>query len=58
VSAGVQALTRLAVSDEVEGITGRFYDGVGESRADGQAYDPEARRRLWELSEELTGTGR
>jgi hypothetical protein len=58
VSAGVQALTRLAVSDEVEGMTGRFYDGVGESRADPQAYDPEARRRLWELSEELTGTGR
>ncbi len=58
VSEGVEALTRLAVSDEVEGITGRFYDGVGESRADGQAYDPEARRRLWELSEELTGTGR
>jgi hypothetical protein len=26
-----------------------------EARADGQAYDKEARQRLWELSEELCG---
>jgi hypothetical protein len=26
-----------------------------ESRADDQAYDPDARRRLWSLSEDLVG---
>ena len=56
VSEGVEALTRLAVGSELEGTTGAFFDGLDESRADGQAYDPEARRRLWDLSEELTVT--
>jgi len=36
--------------------TGRYFDGLRESAADPQAYDPEARRRLWRLSEELCGT--
>jgi len=33
--------------------TGRYFDGQKESTADPQAYDAEARRRLWELSESL-----
>ncbi len=57
VAEGVEALTRLAVADELDGVTGRFFDGLKESRADRQAYDPSARRRLWELSEELTRGG-
>ena len=36
--------------------TGRYFDGQSESTADPQAYDAEARKRLWELSEELCGT--
>jgi NAD(P)-dependent dehydrogenase (short-subunit alcohol dehydrogenase family) len=52
---GVDATMRLAVSPELEGVTGRFYDRQRESHAHGQAYDPEARRRLWQLSLELTG---
>jgi hypothetical protein len=32
-----------------------YFNGQRESRADAQAYDPDARRRLWELSEELSG---
>jgi len=36
--------------------TGRYFDGQKESTADRQAYDPEARRRLWELSEGLIVT--
>ncbi len=35
--------------------TGRYFDGQEEAAADPQAYDHEARRRLWELSEELCG---
>jgi len=33
----------------------RYYDGLEESTAGPQAYDADSRRRLWTLSEELTG---
>ena len=52
---GVDATVRLATSPELEGVTGRFYDRQNESAADPQAYEPDARRRLWELSLALTG---
>jgi hypothetical protein len=55
VSEGAEATLRLAVSPELEGVTGRYFDGVREAGAHAQAYDPGARRRLWELSEELAG---
>ena len=55
VEEGSEAVVRLAVSPELEGVTGRYFDGTREARADGQAYDKEARQRLWELSEELCG---
>lgn len=52
---GVDATVRLAVAPELEGVSGRFYDRQAEARAHPQAYHPEARRRLWALSRELTG---
>lgn len=52
---GVEATVRLATAPELDGVTGRFYDRQTESRAHHQAYDPEAQRRLWELSLELVG---
>ena len=52
---GADATVRLAISPEVEGVTGRYFDGQREARADVQAYDPEVRDRLRRLSEELTG---
>jgi NAD(P)-dependent dehydrogenase (short-subunit alcohol dehydrogenase family) len=52
---GIEATVRLATAPELDGVTGRFYDRQAESEAHGQAYDPEARRRLYELSLELTG---
>jgi NAD(P)-dependent dehydrogenase (short-subunit alcohol dehydrogenase family) len=52
---GVAATVRLAVDPALEGVTGRFYDRQHESAADPQASDPEARRRVWALSLELTG---
>jgi NAD(P)-dependent dehydrogenase (short-subunit alcohol dehydrogenase family) len=55
VEEGSEAVVRLAVSPELEGVTGRYFDGTREARADGQAYDKEARQTLWELSEELCG---
>ena len=55
VDEGVEAVVHLAVGDDVAGMTGRYFDGLEESAAHAQASDPEARRRLWALSEELTG---
>ncbi|MFL5839799.1 MAG: 3-oxoacyl-ACP reductase, partial [Thermoleophilaceae bacterium] len=52
---GVDATVRLATSPELDGTTGRFFDRQQESRAQEQAYDPDARRRVWDLSVELTG---
>ncbi|MCU1448356.1 MAG: short-chain dehydrogenase/reductase, partial [Acidimicrobiales bacterium] len=52
---GVDATVRLAVGADVEGVTGRYFDRQVDARADEQAYDADARRRLWDLSAELTG---
>jgi NAD(P)-dependent dehydrogenase (short-subunit alcohol dehydrogenase family) len=52
---GTEATVRLAVSPELEGVTGRYFEGLSEARANQQAYDGEARERLWALSEELCG---
>jgi len=37
----------------LDGISGRYYDGLEESSADPRAYHAESRRRLWALSERL-----
>jgi len=56
---GVEATLRLAADAELNGVTGRYFNGQNEARAHPQAYDPDARRRLRELSERLAGaTGR
>ena len=56
VEEGAEAVVRLAASPELEGVTGRYFDGTREARANRQAYDAEARKRLWALSEELCGS--
>jgi len=55
VEEGVRAVVRLAASSELEGVSGRYFEGTREARAHPQAYDPAARERLWELSEGLCG---
>jgi NAD(P)-dependent dehydrogenase (short-subunit alcohol dehydrogenase family) len=55
VEEGADATVRLVVSPELEGVTGRYYEGQLEARANRQAYDAEARKKLWALSEELCG---
>jgi NAD(P)-dependent dehydrogenase (short-subunit alcohol dehydrogenase family) len=52
---GVDATLRLVADPDVAGVTGQYFDGRREGAADAQAYDEEARRRLWTLSEQLTG---
>ncbi|HEY7077966.1 MAG TPA: SDR family NAD(P)-dependent oxidoreductase [Solirubrobacteraceae bacterium] len=50
---GVEATLAL-VRDPLHGtITGRYFNGLDETRAHEQAYDRDARRRLRELSEKL-----
>lgn len=53
VEQGVEATLRLALSPELEGVSGRYFDGRREARPHRQAEDGDARRRLWRLSEEL-----
>jgi NAD(P)-dependent dehydrogenase (short-subunit alcohol dehydrogenase family) len=55
VEEGAEATVHLAASSELEGVTGRYFDGKREARAHGQAYDEVARQTLWELSEQLCG---
>ena len=56
VEEGAEAVVRLAASPELEGVTGRYFEGTREARANRQAYDPRARRKLWAFSEELCGS--
>jgi len=51
---GTRATEQLVVDPELDGVSGRYFDGLSEARALPQAYDPDARRRLRELSEQLT----
>jgi NAD(P)-dependent dehydrogenase (short-subunit alcohol dehydrogenase family) len=54
---GVNAVTRLATDPSLDTVTGKYFDEQREARANAQAYDADARRQLWQLSEELTGLG-
>jgi len=51
---GVASVTRLATDPALEGVTGKYFDHQQETEANPQAYDVEARQRLWQLSTELT----
>jgi NAD(P)-dependent dehydrogenase (short-subunit alcohol dehydrogenase family) len=52
---GLEATWRLVADPSLEGVTGTYFNGTNEARADAQAYDAGARRRLRELSERLVG---
>jgi NAD(P)-dependent dehydrogenase (short-subunit alcohol dehydrogenase family) len=55
VEQGLEATWRLVADPALEGITGAYFNGTSEARADAQAYDLDARRRLRELSQRLVG---
>jgi NAD(P)-dependent dehydrogenase (short-subunit alcohol dehydrogenase family) len=55
VEQGADAILNLATSPALEGRSGLYFNGLREAQADPQAYDREARRKLKELSFELTG---
>jgi NAD(P)-dependent dehydrogenase (short-subunit alcohol dehydrogenase family) len=55
VEEGGAAILHLATGDDVAGKSGLFFNGMREARANPQAYDAAARKRLRRLSLELTG---
>jgi NAD(P)-dependent dehydrogenase (short-subunit alcohol dehydrogenase family) len=55
VEEGAEAILRLAVSPELEGRSGLYFNRMQEARAHPQAYDASARARLRRLSLDLTG---
>jgi NAD(P)-dependent dehydrogenase (short-subunit alcohol dehydrogenase family) len=55
VEQGAEATMQLAVSPDLDGRTGLYFNRLNEARAHEQAYDEGARARLWALSMELTG---
>jgi NAD(P)-dependent dehydrogenase (short-subunit alcohol dehydrogenase family) len=52
---GLEATFRLVADEQLDDVSGRYFNGTRESPADEQAYDPDARARLRELSDRLTG---
>jgi NAD(P)-dependent dehydrogenase (short-subunit alcohol dehydrogenase family) len=55
VEQGGDAILRLAAADDVADKTGLFFNGMREAQANPQAYDNAARKRLRDLSLELSG---
>ncbi|MGB8397949.1 SDR family NAD(P)-dependent oxidoreductase [Bradyrhizobium sp.] len=55
VEQGGEAILHLVTGDDVAGTSGRFFNGMQEAKANPQAYEPAARRRLRALSLELAG---
>ncbi|URN08464.1 SDR family NAD(P)-dependent oxidoreductase [Actinomadura madurae] len=51
---GVRATHRLVTDPALDEVSGRFFNGLREARADAQAYDTDARARLKALSDDLT----
>lgn len=57
VEEGAEATMQAAVSPEVKGKTGVYFNQLKEARANEQAYDATARAKLWAVSMQLTGLG-
>jgi NAD(P)-dependent dehydrogenase (short-subunit alcohol dehydrogenase family) len=55
VQQGAGAVVYLATSSDLDGVTGKYFDGKQRARANAQADDKEARRRLRQLSMRLIG---
>jgi NAD(P)-dependent dehydrogenase (short-subunit alcohol dehydrogenase family) len=55
VEEGAAAILNLAISPDLAGRSGLYFDGLRESPANSQAYDARAREKLRALSFQLTG---
>jgi len=54
---GAEVVVHVATSPELLDVTGQYFAEKREGRAHDQAYDAEARDRLWRLSENLARIG-
>lgn len=52
---GAETSVYLATSEEVKGITGKYFSRCRQQQAAPLAYDVALRKKLWQVSEELTG---
>jgi NAD(P)-dependent dehydrogenase (short-subunit alcohol dehydrogenase family) len=52
---GVRATRRLAADEELDGVTGQYFNGLRPAEPHAQARDGKARARLRELSDRLSG---
>jgi NAD(P)-dependent dehydrogenase (short-subunit alcohol dehydrogenase family) len=52
---GAETSIYLAASPDVEGVTGKYFVGKKPAASSRQSHDEAAARRLWEVSERLTG---
>lgn len=52
---GAKTSVYLASSPEVEGVTGKYFDKCKQKQSSQVSYDEAAQKRLWEISEQLTG---
>jgi NAD(P)-dependent dehydrogenase (short-subunit alcohol dehydrogenase family) len=52
---GAETSIYLAVSPEVEGVTGKYFEERRPAASSRESHDAAAARRLWEVSERLTG---
>ncbi|MCY4499639.1 MAG: SDR family oxidoreductase [Rhodospirillaceae bacterium] len=53
--AGARTSVHLATSADVAGVSGRYFDECREAASSLASHDEDAGRRLWEMSETLTG---
>ena len=53
---GARTMIYLASSPEVEEVTGKYFVDEKAVPSSPTSYDEDTARRLWELSEEMTGT--
>lgn len=52
---GAETSVYLASSPDVEGVTGKYFERKQARRSSRESYDEAPARRLWEISERLTG---
>lgn len=52
---GAKPIVHLASSPELERVSGRYFDHYKPARSSSASYDEAAQRRLWQISEQLTG---
>ena len=52
---GAETSIYLATSEDVDGVSGKYFDKRKPMQSSAASYDEDAARRLWELSAQLTG---